>query len=201
MIKNNLKDINKHFEESLQFSFNTIKTSAKKSAVLCLFFENNNKTYLILTKRSEMLNRHAGEICFPGGSIESQDKTPLNAALRETFEEIGVPKNEINIIGQLNDFITGTGFHISTFVGILESSPIFKINKEEVSELIFLPIEVLQNKTNIIWTRKKIEKKIYKFWQIKFLNYYIWGATASILADLSVKVWNTELPSKTEVLK
>ena len=78
MIKNTLKDINKHFAESLPFSFSTIKTSAKKSAVLCLFFEKNNKTYLILTKRSEKLNRHAGEICFPGGSIETQDKTPLN---------------------------------------------------------------------------------------------------------------------------
>ena len=62
-----------------------------------------------------------------------------------------------------------------------------------MSELIFLPIEVLQNKTNIIWTSKKFGNKSYNFWKIKFLNYDIWGATASILANLSVKVWDTKL--------
>ena len=62
-----------------------------------------------------------------------------------------------------------------------------------MSELIFLPIEVLQNKTNIIWTSKKFRNKSYNFWKIKFLNYNIWGATASILANLSVKVWDIKL--------
>jgi hypothetical protein len=66
-----------------------------------------------------------------------------------------------------------------------------------VSELIFLPIEVLQNKTNIIWTSKKFGNKSYNFWKIKFLNYNIWGATASILANLSVKVWETKLQKAT----
>ena len=64
MIKNNLKFINKKFSEKLLLSFNKISSSAKKSAVMCLFIEKNNKIYLILTKRSEKLNQHAGEIVF-----------------------------------------------------------------------------------------------------------------------------------------
>jgi len=193
MIKNNLKYINKKFSEKFLLSFNKISSSAKKSAVMCLFLEKNNKTYLILTKRSENLNQHAGEISFPGGSLENRDKNSLMAALRETFEEIGVPESRINVIGQLDDYITGTGFHIETYVGILKKNTIFRVNKEEVSELILLPIEVLQNNNNIIWTSKKFGSKSYNFWKIKFLNYNIWGATASILANLSVKVWNTKL--------
>ena len=193
MIKNNLKYINKKFSEKFLLSFNKISSSAKKSAVMCLFLEKNNKTYLILTKRSENLNQHAGEISFPGGSLENRDKNSLMAALRETFEEIGVPESRINVIGQLDDYITGTGFHIETYVGILKKNTIFRVNKEEVSELILLPIEVLQNNNNIIWTSKKFGSKSYNFWKIKFLNYNIWGATASILANLSVKVWDTKL--------
>ncbi|MDA9734392.1 CoA pyrophosphatase [SAR116 cluster bacterium] len=174
-------------------SFNKISSSAKKSAVMCLFLEKNNKIYLILTKRSEKLNHHAGEISFPGGSLENQDKNSLMAAFRETYEEIGIPESRINVIGQLDDYITGTGFHIETYVGIIKKNTIFRVNKEEVTELIFLPIEVLQNETNIIWTSKKFGNKSYNFWKIKFLNYNIWGATASILANLSVKVWDTKL--------
>ena len=138
MIKNNLKYINKKFSEKLLFSFNKINSSAKKSAVMCLFLEKNKKTYLILTKRSEKLNQHAGEISFPGGSLENQDKNSLMAAFRETYEEIGIPERRINVIGQLDDYITGTGFHIETYVGIIKKNTIFRVNKEEVSELIFL---------------------------------------------------------------
>ena len=197
MKKNNLKFINKKFSEKLLLSFNKISSSAKKSAVMCLFLEKKNKIYLILTKRSEKLNQHAGEISFPGGSLENQDKNSLMAAFRETYEEIGIPESRINVIGQLDDYITGTGFHIETYVGIIKKNTIFRVNKEEVSELIFLPIEVLQNKTNIIWTSKKFGNKSYNFWKIKFLNYNIWGATASILANLSVKVWETKLQKAT----
>ena len=90
MIKNNLKFINKKFSEKLLLSFNKISSSAKKSAVMCLFLEKNNKIYLILTKRSEKLNQHAGEVSFPGGSLENQDKNSLMAAFRETYEQIGM---------------------------------------------------------------------------------------------------------------
>ena len=98
---------------------------------MCLFIEKNNKIYLILTKRSEKLNQHAGEISFPGGSLENQDKNSLMAAFRETYEEIGIPESRINVIGQLDDYITGTGFHIETYVGIIKKNTIFRVNKEE----------------------------------------------------------------------
>ena len=169
-------------------SIKKINSDAKKSAVMCLFIEKDSKVYIILTKRSHNLSKHAGEICFPGGGAEKGDNDLLDTALRETYEEVGVPKNEIKVIGQLDDYITGTDFHISPFVGILNSKLKFTINKDEVSELIYLPVDDLKDNSNHIWTEKKFGNKMYKFWKINYLDYNIWGATASILVGLASKL-------------
>ena len=184
----NLNYIAKQFSNSSNHSIKKIISNAKKSAVMCLFLENENKVYILLTKRSNNLSKHAGEICFPGGGSEKSDENLLDTAIRETYEEIGVPKDEIKVIGQLDDYITGTGFHISPFVGVLKSKLNFSINKNEVSELIYLPIEMLKDNNNHIWTEKKFGNKMYKFWKINYLNYNIWGATASILIGLASRL-------------
>ena len=185
-----LINLNYIANQFFNFSISSIKkinSDAKKSSVMCLFLENNNKVYILLTKRSNNLSNHAGEICFPGGGPEKGDKDLLDTALRETYEEVGVPKDEIKVIGQLDDYITGTGFHISPFVGILNSKLKFTINKDEVSELIYLPVDELKDNSNHIWTEKKFGNKMYKFWKINYLDYNIWGATASILVGLASK--------------
>ena len=184
----NLNYITNQFFNFSTSSIKKINSDAKKSSVMCLFLENNNKVYILLTKRSNNLSNHAGEICFPGGGPEKGDKDLLDTALRETYEEVGVPKDEIKVIGQLDDYITGTGFHISPFVGILNSKLKFTINKDEVSELIYLPIDELKDNSNHIWTEKKFGNKMYKFWKINYLDYNIWGATASILVGLASKL-------------
>ena len=184
----NLNYINNQFFNFSISSIKKIKSDAKKSSVMCLFLENNNKVYILLTKRSNNLSNHAGEICFPGGGPEKGDKDLLDTALRETYEEVGVPKDEIKVIGQLDDYITGTGFHISPFVGILNSKLKFNINKDEVSELIYLPVDELKDNSNHIWMEKKFGNKLYKFWKINYLDYNIWGATASILVGLASKL-------------
>ena len=111
----NIKYITEKFYNFSSSSIKKINSDHKKSAVMCLFLENDNKVYILLTKRSEKLKNHAGEICFPGGRIEKNDKDSLDTALRETFEEVGVSRDKIKVIGQLDDYITGTGFHINTF--------------------------------------------------------------------------------------
>ena len=185
----NIKYISEKFYNFSTSSIKKIDSDYKKSAVMCLFIENDNKVYILLTKRSEKLKNHAGEICFPGGRIEKNDKDPLDTALRETFEEVGVPRDKIKVIGQLDDYITGTGFHISTFVGILKSNRKLFMNEREVSELIYLPIDILKDKENFIWSFKKFGNKKYKFWKINYFDYNIWGATASIIVSLASKIF------------
>ena len=187
MVLMNLNHIANQFSKFSISSIKKINSDAKKSAVMCLFLEKNSKIYIILTKRSHNLSNHAGEICFPGGGFEKDDNNLLETALRETYEEIGLPKDEIKVIGQLDDYITGTGFHISPFVGVLKSKHKVSINQEEVAELIYLPIDALKDKSNHIWMKKKFGNKMYKFWKINYLDYNIWGATASILVGLASK--------------
>ncbi len=182
--------IEKIISQTSKSSIKKLNSTAKKSAVMCLFFEKNNKTFVLLTKRSEHLDHHAGEISFPGGSVEKVDKDSLNTALRETFEEVGILQNDIKVIGRLDDYITGTGFHIKTFVGILKSLQNLSINKSEVSEVIFLPIDILADNSNLIWTSKTFEGGLYKFWKINYLEHNIWGATAAILVCLASRIWN-----------
>ena len=186
----NLGLIEKKFSQISKTSIVKLNSTATKSAVMCLFFEKNKKTFILLTKRSELLGHHAGEISFPGGSEEEEDKDSLNTALRETFEEVGILKNDIKVIGRLDDYITGTGFHIKTHVGILKSLENLSINKNEVSEVIFLPVDILADNSNLIWTSKTFEDGLYKFWKINYLEHNIWGATAAILVCLASRIWN-----------
>ena len=185
-----LEVIEKKISQASKSSIKKLNSTAKKSAVMCLFFQKNKKTFIFLTKRSDHLYHHAGEISFPGGSEEEEDKDSLNTALRETFEEVGILKNDIKVIGRLDEYITGTGFHIKTHVGILKSLENLLINKNEVSEVIFLPIDVLADNSNLIWTSKTFEDGLYKFWKINYLEHNIWGATAAILVCLASKIWN-----------
>ncbi len=182
--------IEKQISQASKSSIKKLNSTAKKSAVMCLFFQKNKKTFIFLTKRSDHLYHHAGEISFPGGSEEEEDKDSLNTALRETFEEVGILHNDIKVIGRLDDYITGTGFHIKTHVGILKSLENLSINKNEVSEVIFLPIDILADNSNLIWTSKTFEGGLYKFWKINYLEHNIWGATAAILVCLASKIWN-----------
>ena len=87
--------IEKQISQASKSSIKILNSTAKKSAVMCLFFQKNKKTFIFLTKRSDHLYHHAGEISFPGGSEEEEDKDSLNTALRETFEEVGILKNDI----------------------------------------------------------------------------------------------------------
>ena len=144
--------IEKIISQTSKSSLKKLNSTAKKSAVMCLFFEKNKKTFVLLTKRSEHLAHHAGEISFPGGSIEKEDKDSLNTALRETFEEVGILQNDIKVIGRLDDYITGTGFHIKTFVGILKSLENLSINKSEAyTSLIKYSKFLFSYDSSILW--------------------------------------------------
>tara|TARA_B100000965_G_scaffold358162_1_gene337366 strand:+ start:16 stop:633 length:618 start_codon:yes stop_codon:yes gene_type:complete len=176
--------------QALKKNIKTIENNFRSSAVICLIFYENNKLNILLTKRSEKLVNHAGEISFPGGKVESFDQSPLEAALRETNEEIGVPEKDIKVLGKLDEIVTGTGFHITPYVGILITTKNIEINVNEVSEIIKLPIQIILNKNNHIRLNRQFNKIRYNFWKIKYLNYNIWGATASILVGFAVKITN-----------
>ncbi len=157
-----------------------------KSAVLCLLISNgiDNNLNIILTKRSEHLKHHKGQISLPGGKLEQQDRGDFKeCAFREAHEEIGFKKNSAIYLGKLNKYITGSGFLIQPVVVLVEEVQSFVINRQEVTSILHFPINYLLS-DNVI---KKVflhDDQNKYFLNIFWNKNKIWGATAKILVDL-----------------
>ena len=157
-----------------------------KSAVLCLltFNESDDTLKIILTKRSEHLKYHKGQISLPGGKLEKKDKGDFQeCALREANEEIGFEKNRAIYLGKLNKYITGSGFLIQPIVVLAKEDQNFIINKQEVTSILHFPINYLLS-NNVIRKVFFDDNKNKYYLNIYWKKNKIWGATAKILVDL-----------------
>ena len=168
-------------------NLNNIIPLAKNSAVLILLFPENGKLKTVFIQRSVYDGVHSGQISFPGGKVEATDKDFEATALRETFEEIGVKPEEIEIIGQLTDFyISPSNFLVKVFAGYTLQKPAFIPDKKEVQSILEVDIDEFFDSNNIA------EKEFYStsrktavFAPCYLVNgLEIWGATAMMLSEL-----------------
>ena len=157
-----------------------------QAAVLIPITVWENELVILFTKRTNLVNSHQNQISFPGGAIEKNDADPQAAALRETEEEIGIKKKDIEILGELKAKNTTTGFYIYPFVGFIHNLDEIQINRLEVERIIYIPVNWLCNPKNS-------HTEIYKGKNnkshpvIAFSNYdgeKVWGVTASIVKQL-----------------
>ena len=157
------------------------RSKVKQSSVLLLLFEENEHFKVLLIKRPPHMKHHAGQIALPGGRVETNE-TAQETALRETYEEIGIKAEFIEILGTLSDFyVEVSRFQITPFVGWLSSKPVFRINPDEVEKIIFFPIEKLKppyDEQQLDTITGKLDVPC-----IRFENEIIWGATAMILSE------------------
>jgi 8-oxo-dGTP pyrophosphatase MutT (NUDIX family) len=181
------KDINQN-EKIINF----YQKKLIKSAVLVPIVFDEGQCSILLTYRSAKLKDHANQISFPGGRIDQDDISPVHTAIRETFEEIGIDKKHINIIGNLDAYVTGTGFHILPIISVIAKEYTTNINFKEVDSIFKLPLDFLMDNNN-----HEVDNKLYdngntsynyNFNVINYDNHYIWGATASILLNLYEKL-------------
>ena len=161
------------------------RDDAVKSGVLLLLYPKNDETFICFMRRTSDGHAHSGQISFPGGKAEKFDKDITETALRETYEEIGVEPNRIQVIGQLTDlYIPLSNFLVKPVLGIMDCTPIFKINKAEVSYIIEVPLSVFFDQN----TRKEKEMKRngYKFTApyYEIGKDHIWGASSMIMSEL-----------------
>ena len=153
------------------------------AGVVIPVFEKDGDVHVVLTKRSQEVSVHKGEVSFPGGMCEDDDGGTMNTALRECCEEIGVPAKDIEVIGRMDDMYTMTGFVITPYVGIIPYPYEFKTSPGEVAYLIYLPLKVLMD-TVPGMEEARHEKRVDMVPSFHYNGDRIWGATARILLRL-----------------
>jgi 8-oxo-dGTP pyrophosphatase MutT (NUDIX family) len=173
----------------MRLAYNAKRIQANKpktAAVLALFYPNQkNNVSILLTKRAIYNGTHSGQISFPGGKVEISDLNLKETALRETFEEVGVLKKEINVIREITEvYIPPSNFSVTPFVGILNYKPVFKVNSE-VAKIIEIPFSDLLDDNNI--ASISITNSYMKETSVPCFNFdgsIIWGATAMMLSEI-----------------
>ncbi|MGD0765793.1 MAG: CoA pyrophosphatase [Dehalococcoidia bacterium] len=157
------------------------------AGVLILCSDVDGETRLLFTKRTELVEHHKGEICFPGGAREATDADLYQTALRETFEEVGLHPEHVERVGQLNDIVSrGSNFVISPFVGII-SAPVpyaFEHARREVEEILEVPLVHLLDDGNVTHETRELDGQMVELDFYRFGRHTIWGATARILHQL-----------------
>lgn len=161
-----------------------IEASCLKAGVMLLLYPRDGAPHIILIRRTGTVLHHKDQIGFPGGRLEAGEE-PLAAALRETEEEVGVPRDRIAVAGRLTPlYIPPSNFCVHPFVGSLAEGPVFVPELSEVAEIIEVPFARLTDDAAVrteAWTLRgaKVDVPFYAFGEHK-----IWGATAMILAEL-----------------
>jgi len=158
--------------------------SRRAAAVLVPLLLREGELRLILTRRTEHLAHHAGEISFPGGSVDPQDADDWATALRETHEEIGVEPEQVVLLGRLDDCYSIHDYRVSCHVGLLSAELEFVVEPSEIAELIELPLSALNNpqiyhQENWQHLGRSVPVDFYTL-----DGYVIWGMTGTILKDL-----------------
>jgi 8-oxo-dGTP pyrophosphatase MutT (NUDIX family) len=155
------------------------------AAVLIPIFKKDGEYHVLLTKRTEELEYHKGQICFPGGSRHEEDKSLQETALRETYEEVGIRPEDVEILGELDSMGTLTSnFLITPYVGIIPYPYKFTVSQHEIDELIEVPFTALADDSNYWEETRTAEGVTGKASFFKYKDKVIWGATARILKQL-----------------
>jgi 8-oxo-dGTP pyrophosphatase MutT (NUDIX family) len=151
------------------------------AAVLILLLEQDSELHIVLTKRTESVQRHKGQVSFPGGTKDVLDATITYTALREAREETGLMPKDVEVMGLLNDFCTPSGFCITPVVGFLPFQSAFVLNKTEVAEIFSVPLSFFLNSCNERSEQRELSGKMKIVYFYRYGIYEIWGATAEIL--------------------
>lgn len=163
----------------------------KPAAVLVPIVMRAPEPMLLLTRRADHLAAHAGQIGFPGGRIEAGDASPIDAALREAREEIGLEPNFVTVIGRLDDYETSTGFRITPVVALVRPGFTLRLDRREVAEAFEVPLAFLMEPKNHARHRAVWRGRAREFYALPYDGYYIWGATAGMIVNLYQKLYGS----------
>lgn len=154
------------------------------SAVLVALYESGQGLEVVFTTRSRHLRNHSGEICFPGGRQDASDDSLVHTALREFEEELGVGRQQVEVIGQLPDMPVISRFVIRPYVGFLSQPPAWQPDPSEVEDVFTVPLhQLLAHQQHFALKLERFNWQ--RIWFIPWQHRLIWGATAGIVRSLS----------------
>lgn len=193
-----INDINSKFKNYTPYINGS--ENYKRASVTIPLVKHNDSLYILFEIRANTLKTQPNEVCFPGGKIEN-DESPLKTAIRETFEEIGIPENNIKVISPLDLFISPFNIIVHPYLVFIEDISMLNINKDEVEKIFLVPLDYLLNHTpklfvnninviphnefpyDIIPQKENYKFKTGKYETLFYIykDYVIWGLTAKIL--------------------
>lgn len=153
----------------------------RPAGVLAPIIEQDGQLQLLLTKRSSALKHHPGQIAFPGGKQDEGDHDVVAAALREAWEEIGLPRDSVDVMGTLPAHETVTGFTVTPVIGFIRDTFEIKPEPGEVEEVFAVPLDHVLNADNYIIHSRRWRGTRRHYFTVPYGPYYIWGATARML--------------------
>ncbi len=158
-----------------------LNESPISAAVLLGLVERPDGLHVILTERAAHLTDHPGQVSFPGGRIEEADAGPVDAAIREATEEVGLRPDLVSVAGCLPEILTGTGFLITPVIGFV--APEFRAipDRSEVADVFEVPLEFLLREGSVRTSTRERFGTTLRMYEFDYAGHYVWGATATIL--------------------
>jgi 8-oxo-dGTP pyrophosphatase MutT (NUDIX family) len=160
----------------------------REAAVLVPLLDRPDGMTVLLLERTKHLTHHPGQVSLPGGGIEAADAGALDAALRETEEEIGIARRDVIVAGELEPIVTGTGFHITPFVGYVPVDAKLTLDRYEVERTFEVPLDLVVRERCYERRTRRFQGADVAYYQLSHNEHVIWGATARILLNLGKRL-------------
>ncbi len=144
---------------------------------------------VLLTQRTDTLSKHAGQISFPGGRMDPEDRDAVDTAMREAQEEIGLDGRYIERVGFLDGYRTGTGYHVTPVVALIDPGFSLQLAADEVAEAFEVPLTFLMEPLNHQRHSREWRGRVRSYWAMPYEDRYIWGATAGMLKNLHARMF------------
>ncbi|MBM4161718.1 MAG: CoA pyrophosphatase [Ignavibacteria bacterium] len=162
-----------------------------RAGVLVLLFMKDAELHFLLTKRTEDVEHHKGQISFPGGVMDEDDGSIVETALRECREEIGLLPDAVQILGLFDDYETPSRFAVTPVVAYVPALPKLKPNKQEVADVLEVPISLFLDKANERIEQRKRYGEIFDVYFYRYRDHDVWGATAAIIRSFLSAIRDT----------
>ncbi|MGY2796433.1 8-oxo-dGTP pyrophosphatase MutT (NUDIX family) [Ewingella americana] len=164
------------------------KVTGKRQAAVLIPIICREQPTLLLTRRSDSLRKHAGQVAFPGGAVDASDSSIIFTALREAQEEVAIPHGDVNVLGTLAPLDSSTGFQVTPVVGLLPVDVPLHPCEDEVAELFEMPLEEAFNLSRyhpLDIHRAGTHHRVYLSW---YQQQFVWGLTAAIIRRLAEQI-------------